>query len=176
MTLDANELDDAAGGVARGKESFWRRRFVRPILDQFTQGASPREIAMTLAAGFALGLFPILGATTLLCVIVGVAMKLNQPVIQAANWAAAGAQLALIVFFVRVGENVAGADPMPFSPSELVVEFKESPSAFMGRFGMTGLHGILGWILLVPGILACAFACAWPFAHRLQRRLQDVEK
>ena len=150
MTLEAKEDEGNTGIAAGAKESFWRRRLVRPIVEQLTQGGSPRTIALTLAAGFALGVFPIIGATTLLCVLVGAALKLNQPVMQAANWAAAGAQLPLILFFVRVGESVVGAEPMPLNPSELVAEFNASPSAFMGRFGLTGLHGILGWALLVP--------------------------
>ena len=172
---------EAAGKQERGddvprRESFWRRRFVRPIVDQLSQGGSPREIALTLSVGFSLGVFPIIGATTLLCLIVGAVMKLNQPVIQAANWAASGAQLPLILFFVRVGEGVVGAEPMPLNPGELVSEFNASPSAFMGRFGLTGLNGILGWTLLVPATLAGAYACATPIAGRLYRRIQTPEK
>lgn len=162
--------DDAETGT--GGASFWRRRFVRPIVGQLTQGGSPRKIALTLALGFALGVFPIIGATSLLCVLVGAAMKLNQPLLQAANWAAAAAQLPLILFFVRFGENVVGADPMPLAPTELVAEFNASPSAFMRRFGVTGLHGILGWTLLAPVTIAGGFVCASPLVHRLHRRLR----
>ncbi|MFT4586068.1 MAG: hypothetical protein ACI9VS_000842 [Candidatus Binatia bacterium] len=176
MRAEMGDAHKARGGDGRVKESFWRRRFVRPIVEQLTQGGSPQKIALTLAAGFALGVFPIIGATTLLCVVVGAAMKLNQPVIQAANWAAAGAQLPLILLFVRVGEGVVGAEPMPMNPSELVSEFNVSPSAFIGRFGLTGLHGILGWTLLVPVTFAGAFACASPIANRLHRKLQTREK
>ena len=84
----------------------------------------------------------------------------------------AWAQLPLILFFVRVGENVVGAEPMPISPIELALEFSESPSAFMQRFGMTGLHGILGWGLAAPLALGGAYGCLAPMLQRVSRSLK----
>ncbi len=176
MTLPAGDSNGDPGGLGRSREPMWRRRLVRPIVEQLTQGGSPRKIALTLALGVALGVFPIIGATTLLCVIVGAALKVNQPVIQAANWAAAGAQLPLILLFVRVGESVVGAEPMPVVPSELVAAFHASPSAFLRRFGVSGLHGILGWALLAPVTVAAAFACLAPLVQKLHIRLKPPGK
>jgi len=39
---------------------------------------------------------------------------------------------------------------MPFSVERLLSCFREDPLAFFERFGLTGLHGILGWLTLAP--------------------------
>lgn len=67
------------------------------------QGVSPRRLALTLALGFAIGCIPVVGVPTLLCAALALALRLNQPAIQAANYAAMPLQLALIVPFVRMG-------------------------------------------------------------------------
>ena len=48
-------------------KSFWRERVVAMILSQLTQGFTPQKIALTIALGLDLAIFPILGATTALC-------------------------------------------------------------------------------------------------------------
>src|SRR5208283_1264779 len=67
------------------------------------QGISPHQLALTLALGFAIGCFPILGVTTAICAVLAVALRLNLPAIQAANYAAMPLQLALVLPFVRLG-------------------------------------------------------------------------
>jgi uncharacterized protein (DUF2062 family) len=46
------------------KEGFFYRHLVRPILDLLRQGVTPEKIALSLALGMALGVFPVLGSTT----------------------------------------------------------------------------------------------------------------
>ncbi|MFP5305375.1 MAG: DUF2062 domain-containing protein, partial [Gammaproteobacteria bacterium] len=70
----------------RAFAGFWQRRVVAPIVAQLRQGITPEKIALTLALGAVLGIFPILGSTTLLCAVAGVWLRLNQPVIQIVNY------------------------------------------------------------------------------------------
>ena len=65
------------------REGLLRRWVVRPVLQQLTQGVTPAKLAAAIAWGVTLGLFPILGSNTLLTLIVGVPLGLNQPVLQA---------------------------------------------------------------------------------------------
>jgi uncharacterized protein (DUF2062 family) len=59
------------------------RWLVRPVVQQLTQGVTPPKIAQAVSWGVTLGIFPIIGSNTLLTLMVGVPMKLNQPVLQA---------------------------------------------------------------------------------------------
>src|ERR1700677_3552337 len=67
------------------------------------QGISPRRLALTLALGFAVGCIPVVGVPTLVCAALALMLGLNQPAIQAANYAVMPLQLLLIAPFVRFG-------------------------------------------------------------------------
>jgi uncharacterized protein (DUF2062 family) len=131
-------------------KTFWNERVLGLIVAQLTQGITPSKIALTIALGLNLGIFPILGTTTMLCVIAGLWLKLNQPVIQLVNWLASPLQLVLILVFVRIGEWLLRAPHLSLSIPELIRKFHESPVGFFREFGMTGLHGIVAWLVIAP--------------------------
>jgi uncharacterized protein (DUF2062 family) len=150
-------------------KSFWRWRVLDVIVGQLKQGITPQKISLTLALGVMLGIFPILGATTLLCFVVGLCLKLNQPIIQMVNYLMYALQLVMILFFVRVGEFVMHATPVSFSIPELFRKFHESPREFFREFGMTGVHGIVGWLLIAPFVAALLYFILLPVMKKLSR-------
>jgi uncharacterized protein (DUF2062 family) len=150
-------------------KSFWRRRVLDVILAQLKQGITPQKISLTLALGMALGIFPILGATTLLCFLFGLWLKLNQPIIQVVNYLIYPLQLVLILVFVRIGEFMVRATPVSFSIPELFRKFHESPREFFRQFGMTGVHGIIGWLLVAPFVAAGLYFLFLPLMKKLAR-------
>jgi hypothetical protein len=75
---------------------------------------------------------------------------LNQPIIQLVNYLASPLQLMLILVFVRIGEWLMRAPRVSFSLPELIRKFHESPLKFFREFGMTGLHGIIAWLVIAP--------------------------
>jgi uncharacterized protein (DUF2062 family) len=138
-------------------KQFWRERVVALVTAQLVQGIAPEKIALTVALGLTLGIFPILGVTTTLCAIAGVCLKLNQPVIQLVNWIASPLQLMLILVFVRIGEWLTRSARVSFSIPELIHKFHESPLKFFKEFGMTGLHGIIAWLVIAPVLTALLY-------------------
>lgn len=129
---------------------FWRRRVKEPILAQLTQGVTPEKLALTCALGGAIGVFPILGSTTLLCLLVGIFLKLNQPAIQAVNYVVYPFQLGLLPVFVRLGEKLYGAEPVPLFPTDLIREFMQGPDPFLSKYGRAGIYAITAWALIAP--------------------------
>jgi uncharacterized protein (DUF2062 family) len=148
-------------------KSFWQRRIVALIIAQLKQGITPAKIALTIALGITLGIFPILGATTILCLAAGFAFKLNQPIMQAINWLISALQLSLILVFVRIGEWLVNAPPVTFSVPELIKKFNASPRKFMQEFGLTGLHGIAGWFLVAPFLIPVIYFSVLPPLKKL---------
>ena len=61
------------------------------------QGLSPFKLALVIALGITLSVFPILGTTTVICTLVALLFHLNLPAIQLANYAAF--PLQVILFF-----------------------------------------------------------------------------
>jgi uncharacterized protein (DUF2062 family) len=121
-----------------------------PILDQLKQGISPEKIALTITFAVALGIFPILGSTMLLCGLAAWRFKLNQPIIQAVNYVVYPLQLLLLIPFYRLGERLWGAAPVPIVISELIARFQQDPKQFFIDYGMVGVYGVTAWALVVP--------------------------
>ncbi len=147
-------------------ETFLRRHLVGPFLALLKQGITPEKVALSIALGVVCGLFPIMGATTLLCVAAASAMRLNQVAIQVVNYLMSPLQVGGILLFVRLGEWLVGAEPVPFSPAELARSFRAHPGAFFSRFGWTGVHGILGWSVVAPFVALALYAAVIPLLRR----------
>ena len=131
----------------------WNERVAVPVTASRRQGLTREGIALSLAFGVAVGLSPVVGATTLLGLALGSAPRLNLPVLQAANWAAYPLQLALVLPLVRLGERLTGAPPATFWAAPLVASTSAEPLGSLERFAVSGLHGILGWTAVLPIIL-----------------------
>jgi uncharacterized protein (DUF2062 family) len=148
-------------------KSFWQRKVVDVIVGQLKQGITPEKVSLTIALGVTLAMFPIMGSTTLICGLVAFALKLNQPIIQLVNWLMYPVQLSLILVYVRIGEWITRAQRVSFSIPELLKKFKESPSKFFQEFGMTGLHGIIGWFVVAPFVMAALYFALLPVTRKL---------
>lgn len=151
--------------------SFWQRRVRDPILAQLTQGVTPQKIALTLALGGVLGIFPILGASTLLCAAAAFALRLNQPIIQLLNYLMYPLQVLLLIPFYRAGEALFGATPVPIADvADLVRRFGAGPWQFVLDYGRVGLYGIVAWSLVAPATAILAYAALRPLLVSLARR------
>src|SRR5438046_264647 len=89
---------------ARMKQSFFYRKVILPIIDLMRQGITPEKIALSLAFGIGLGVFPVLGSTTILCALAAIVFRLNLPSIQLVNYFVYPLQLGLLIPFLRFGE------------------------------------------------------------------------
>lgn len=146
--------------------SFLRRRLVEPLLALLKQGTSPERLSLSIAFGVTLGVFPILGSTTLLCFAAGVVFRLNHPALQLINYVVYPLQIPLILVFVRLGENLLGASPMTFSPLALADEFRAGPAEFLKEFGLTGLRAVFAWSVVSPWVGAILYVSALPALRR----------
>ncbi|MDB5987623.1 MAG: hypothetical protein JWR16_2676 [Nevskia sp.] len=138
------------------QESFWKRRIVAPIAAQLRQGITPEKLALTVALGTVLSLFPILGTTMLLCALAAFLLKLNQPVIQLLNWICYPLQLALLIPFYRAGEWL-GAPHLSLSIPQLVERFQAGAGQFVRDFGLIALGAVGIWCLLAPPFAAALY-------------------
>jgi uncharacterized protein (DUF2062 family) len=150
---------------------FLRRRFADPLLLLLREGLAPEALALSLALGATLGLFPVLGVTTALCVAAGFALRLNHPAMQLANYLVYPLQIPLILVFVRLGETIVGATPMTVSAERLLAFFRQDPLAFVARFGWTGLHGILGWLAVAPLVCGALYGGLVPLLRHATRHV-----
>lgn len=149
--------------------TFWQRRVRDPIVAQLTQGITPEKIALTLAVGAACALFPILGATTLLCFLAGIALRLNQPLIQLINQLFWPLHVGAIYGCVRLGETLFHAPHASLNIPHMSRQFRDHPGDFWREFGATGLHAIGAWIILAPFFIAAVYYLTRPFLREIAR-------
>ena len=155
-------------------ESWWRRRVVAPVLAQLKQGATPEKLALTVALGFALGVFPILGSATLLCGLAAWALRLNQPVIQIVNYLAYPAQLALLIPTYRAGSDLFGIPHIPLSISFILERFRADVGQFFTDFGMIAVRGLVVWALVAPLAVALVYFTLRPVLRRAAMRITGI--
>jgi uncharacterized protein (DUF2062 family) len=104
----------------------WVLRFRASLEDLSTE-----QIALLLSVGLVLGVFPILGCPTILCMVAALGLRLNFAALQLLNNISSPLQLALLLPLVRAGAWLCGAPPTSLSPA--------------GRFGAAALHAVTGW-------------------------------
>ena len=149
---------------------FFSRRIVAPVRKQICQGVSPKAISLAIALGSSTGVFPILGLSTVLGATIGFLTKLNQPILHTFSWLVYPIQILTIPFFVRMGESVFRAQPVPFSVPQLIERFQTDPTQFFKNFGMSGVHGIVAWLIVAPFLTLAILMIAWPLLEAATRR------
>jgi len=150
------------------KPGFWHRRLGDPILAQLTQGVTPEKLAATFAVGTACALFPFLGFTSLLNLGVGLALRMNQPILQTLNQLLGAFQLVLILVFVRLGEWLWRDHENRFTILDMVSTFRDaSIGDFLQRFGWAGIHAFTAWLISVPIIVAAVYYPLRPVLTKL---------
>lgn len=156
------------GAAPVGPGPGWRRRVVAPLRALLTQGVTPDRIAFTLAIGTACSLFPFLGLTSLLNLGAGLALRLNQPLLQVLNQLLGPLQLLLILPYVRCGEWLWGAGGHRFTVAEMVAVFREAAfGEFLQQFGWAGVHAFSAWVLTAPLLVLAIHAGLRPAVRRL---------
>jgi uncharacterized protein (DUF2062 family) len=149
------------------KNKFFRKRLVEPVVDMMRQGITPEKIAISISLGVALGVFPVLGVTTLLCALAAVALGLNLPAIQLVNYLVSPLQLALLIPFMRLGGWLFRSRPAGFSLSEVVSLVRTDVRHAIVTLWSSTAHAIGAWLFILPP-LVLVFN---PILARVLRRL-----
>ncbi len=170
MMAEAGEVVDSP------QEPWWRRWIVAPVKVQLTQGMSVEKVSWTISLGIVLGVFPIMGTTSLICLFAGWLIRLNQPLLHVFSSIVYPLHLALILVFIRLGETLYGVPLTAFSIPELLGKFKADPLQFARDFGLAAWHGISAWLLIAPvGAVLIKWAVA-PVVGRMAKSMRGEGK
>ena len=127
------------------------------------QGMSPSRLALTLALGFAIGCVPIVGIPTLLCAVLALALRLNLPAIQAANYAVMPLQIALMIPFARLGGWL-----FPFGQRQALttanlfrLSAPNTSATLVSQIGSLAGQAMLAWLVVaIPAVLLMTLTLA----------------
>jgi uncharacterized protein (DUF2062 family) len=113
-------------------------------------GLSPEGLAWSLAVGTAIGIIPLFGTSTAICVGVAAAFRLNQPAMQLANYLAYPLQLLLLFPFIRMGEWLFGAPQLTLSLAHIQAALRADAWGAVRMFWTSLWHASVAWLLVVP--------------------------
>jgi uncharacterized protein (DUF2062 family) len=150
--------------------TFFRLRIVEPITALLLQGISTKQIALSLAIGLVVGVFPVLGTTTLLCTLIAVWLRLNLVAVHAVHYAATPLQLLLIIPFVRVGERLTGAPQQPLSIKEGLALVDQGVLTAITALWDAIVHAVIGWLALGPLSIALVYLVTVWLLQRMHAR------
>lgn len=146
-----------------------RQRILQPLLMLLRRGVTPEKIALTTALGVTIGVFPVLGGTTILCTIAAVWLRLNLPAIQVVNYFMYPVQIILLLPFYRLGEKLFRAPHLPISPLQILAMAKNNLQATFELLWSTTWHAMVVWAALAPAATAILYFLLAPLLRRMLR-------
>ncbi|MCS6946506.1 MAG: DUF2062 domain-containing protein [Steroidobacteraceae bacterium] len=133
--------------------TWWRRRLFDPVLALLRRGIAPRALAWALALGAGIGIFPVLGVSTLALTGLALLLRLTLPAIQLVNYLVAPLQLLLIIPFMRLGERLVGAPPLPMTIEQGLDILAGGALQAIKVLSSAIVHAALGWLVVMPPVI-----------------------
>ncbi len=127
------------------------RHLFQPILGLLRTGITPRQLAWSLAVGVAVGMNPVVGSTTVVCLAVAFLFRLNVVASQVTNHLVFPAQLALVFPFLRAGELLFHTGPLPLERDHFLHAVTHHTWKTTRLLWMWEWHALVVW-LVVAGV------------------------
>ena len=131
------------------------------IVDQLQQGLHPRELALAIALGGTVGVMPLIWGTSILCIFLAGCFRLNQAVVQLANFLAYPLQIILFIPLLVLGDKFFSTTLLPSNSSQLLDQMATAPGLFFRQFWQANLQALSVWLISTPLLLAVFFCLAY---------------
>eukprot|EP00899_Mesostigma_viride_P000774 jgi/Mesvir1/10698/Mv13786-RA.1 len=147
---------------------FLLRKFVDPLILAIKRGSGAQLLALSLAIGFGVGLFPIIGVTAGMVAALALVLKerVHGPTMVLACFAATPLELGLIIPFLRLGETLTGSPSVPLEATALLSLLWDNLSLGLKCV----LHAVLGYVVALPFIIWATHAATLPIMRVLCRK------
>jgi uncharacterized protein (DUF2062 family) len=139
---------------------------VIPIGDLLRQGITPEKVALSIALGVVVGVFPMLGTTTLLCAGVAIPLRLNLPAIQLVNFLIYPMQLILFLPLLRAGSRLANASPVTMSLKQIFGMMQSDLFGLIKMLWSATVGAVAIWLVLAPIAAAVIYFSIAPILRR----------
>ncbi|UCD79323.1 MAG: DUF2062 domain-containing protein [Desulfobacterales bacterium] len=149
-------------------KSFFHNRIGTPILNLLKMGLSPEKLSLSMACGAVIGIFPILGTTTLICAAIAIVWRLNLPAIQLSNYLVYPLQIALLIPFISFGAFIFRVDPPPLSIQELSALFQQDFWGTFAYFFGTIMHAVVAWLLVCAPVFPVLYFVLVPIFRKFK--------
>jgi uncharacterized protein (DUF2062 family) len=125
-------------------------KYIKPVKKLLLQGTSPKLIALGIAGACVIGLFPVLGSTTILCAIFAFTFRLNLPLVQLINFSVYPLQLVLLIPLMKLGEILFHFEKLKYGFNDIITLVrKDALHAIVVLWDIT-IQAIGAWLIVAP--------------------------
>lgn len=148
----------------------FQKKLIDPVLGLLRQGITAERIALGMAVGIVIGIFPVIGSTTLLCTLAAVALRLNLPAVQLVNYLVYPLQIALLIPFFQFGAWLFNVEPLPLSASQLIAMFQADFWDAIRQLWDTTMRAIAAWGLICLPAATILYYGLRPLLKKIDRK------
>jgi uncharacterized protein (DUF2062 family) len=147
-----------------------RNKFLIPFRLLPEEGLTPEKLAFSVTLGIISGIFPVIGMTTLLSVILTMVFRQNLLVVQSVQWILALVQVLLIIPFMQFGAYLLNQNVLLISIGQISHAFQPGMLSGIRTVGILHLYGILTWfILAIPASAVSYFGFLLIFQRKSKK-------
>jgi uncharacterized protein (DUF2062 family) len=158
---------------AVGMGKLLQRMVVQPVTRLLRRGASPEQLAWSMAVGIVVGVNPLLGSTTLVVLALAAVFRLNVVASQVGNHAMYLPEIALFPVFVKLGSVVFSTQKLPLEGHELLMAVKAHPWDMTKVLWMWEWHALVVWAMCAVVALPVIALGLRPVLTRALRRVKQ---
>ena len=96
---------------------------------------TPEQAALLIAVGVVLGVFPMMGVPTVLCLLAAFVLRMNAPALQVLNNVSSPLQIGLLLPLERVGAWLCRSAPA-------------AGGSITAKLGVAAIHAVAGWFCI----------------------------
>ncbi len=155
--------------------NFIKSKLVTPFLNLLKQGLTPQKLALSAAMGIILGVFPMLGATTILCALFTWILRLNPVAIQVVNYFIYPLQILLYIPFFKWGAVVFGDGEFPYTVAQILEMLQSETWNTIGTLWSANVKAIMVWAVTVSPMGILIYLLLVPIFAKLARQNQILK-
>lgn len=130
------------------------------LTSQLKQGLSPHQLSLAFALGVTIGIMPLVWGTSLLCIFLAGAFRLNQAVVQCANYLVYPLQILLFIPYLAGGDYLFATALLPADNSALLESIRTQPELFFRNFPQANIQALAVWLISAPLVAALFYKSA----------------
>jgi len=147
-----------------------RKRIIQPALRLLRQGLTPERLSASIVAGTYCGFIPVPGVSTMVTTMTGLALRLNQPSMHFMNQLVGPVQIALLIPFIRLGEQVFSEVPLPLNIDQIIALFQADLMHGFDTLWTSLWHAVVAWMLAAPLVCGVLYMPLKPVVRVLLKR------
>jgi uncharacterized protein (DUF2062 family) len=151
--------------------NFFHRRVVDPLIELLRRGSTPRKLAWSIAVGFAIGVNPLLGSTTILSLLAAGLFRLNLVASQLATHLSYPLEIVLFFVFIRMGNQLFHTGHMPLHREALLSGVRHHPIDTTRLLWTWEWHALVVWAVFSVIAVPLLVIILTPMLARLEARI-----